>query len=129
MISWSCQKPNLPASSSTVKSSRSPCLKENTVQLDLGSSINLTLKSHRIARAYTELRCTYPAGSRSSVYGGRSVVPDVTVFTWERLDALQQTLLVIGASVYVRTNEQDATLGVEFNPQNYRSFEDHELIN
>ena len=53
--------------------------KHSTVQLDLGSNINLAIKPQRIARAYTELRCTYPAGSRSSVYGGRSIVPDVTV--------------------------------------------------
>ncbi|MEX0268030.1 Uma2 family endonuclease [Leptolyngbyaceae cyanobacterium UHCC 1019] len=50
--------------------------KHSTVQLDLGSSINLAIKSQRIARAYTELRCTF---------GGRSVVPDITVFTWERI--------------------------------------------
>ena len=50
--------------------------KHSTVQLDVGANINLALKSQRIARAYTELRCTF---------GGRSVVPDVTVFTWERI--------------------------------------------
>ena len=50
--------------------------KHSTVQIDLGSSINLTLKSSRIARAYTELRCTF---------GGRSIVPDVAVFAWERI--------------------------------------------
>jgi len=50
--------------------------KHSSVQLDLGASINLALKSQRIARAYTELRCTFD---------GRSVVPDVTVFTWERI--------------------------------------------
>ena len=50
--------------------------KHSTVQIDLGSSINLALKSPRIARAYTELRCTF---------GDRSIVPDVTVFAWERI--------------------------------------------
>lgn len=50
--------------------------KHSTVQLDLGAGVNLTLKPQRIARAYTELRCTF---------GGRSVVPDVTVFIWERI--------------------------------------------
>jgi Uma2 family endonuclease len=50
--------------------------KHSTVQLDLASAINLALKPQRIARAYTELRCTF---------GGRSIVPDVTVFTWERI--------------------------------------------
>jgi Uma2 family endonuclease len=50
--------------------------KHSTVQSDLVPSVNLALKPNRIARAYSELRCTF---------GGRSVVPDVTVFTWERI--------------------------------------------
>jgi Uma2 family endonuclease len=50
--------------------------KHSTIQLDLGADINLALKPQRIARAYTELRCTF---------GGRSTVPDVTVFSWERI--------------------------------------------
>ena len=50
--------------------------KHSTVQLDLGAGVNLALKPQRVARAYTELRCTF---------GGRSVVPDVTVFTWARI--------------------------------------------
>lgn len=41
--------------------------KHSTVQLDLGSNINIALKPQRIARAYSELRCTF---------GGRSIVPD-----------------------------------------------------
>lgn len=31
------------------------------------------------------MRCTYPAGSRSSVYGDRSIVPDISVFLWSRI--------------------------------------------
>jgi Uma2 family endonuclease len=50
--------------------------KRSTIQLDLGADINRVLKSQRIARAYSELRCTF---------GGRSIVPDVAVFTWERI--------------------------------------------
>ncbi|MEB3293571.1 MAG: Uma2 family endonuclease [Synechococcales bacterium] len=50
--------------------------KHSTVQLDLGTNLNLTLKPQRLARAYAELRCTF---------GGRSIVPDVAVFTWERI--------------------------------------------
>jgi Uma2 family endonuclease len=50
--------------------------KHSTVQLDLGTDINLALKPRHIARAYSELRCTF---------GGRSLVPDITVFTWERI--------------------------------------------
>jgi Uma2 family endonuclease len=50
--------------------------KHSTVQLDLGTNINQALKPQRIARAYSELRCTF---------GGRSLVPDIAVFTWERI--------------------------------------------
>ncbi|UBF28883.1 Uma2 family endonuclease [Kovacikia minuta CCNUW1] len=50
--------------------------KHSTVQIDLGASINLALKPSRTARAYPELRCTF---------GGRSIVPDLAVFTWERI--------------------------------------------
>ena len=60
--------------------------KHSTIQSDLGAEINRVLKPQRIARAYPELRCTYPVVSRSSsVYGGRSIVPDLAVFTWERI--------------------------------------------
>ena len=48
--------------------------KHSTVQLDLGSAINLALKPKKIARAYSELRCNF---------GDRSVIPDLSVFTWE----------------------------------------------
>jgi Uma2 family endonuclease len=50
--------------------------KHSTVQGELVPSINLVLKPNRIARAYPELRCTF---------GDRSIVPDVTVFSWERI--------------------------------------------
>lgn len=50
--------------------------KHSTVQLDLGSAINLALKPQKIARAYSELRCNF---------GDRSVIPDISIFTWERI--------------------------------------------
>jgi Uma2 family endonuclease len=50
--------------------------KHSTIQSDFVSAVNTILKSQRVARAYSELRCTF---------GGRSVVPDVAVFTWERI--------------------------------------------
>jgi Uma2 family endonuclease len=50
--------------------------KHSTVQGEIVPSINSALKPDRIARAYPELRCTF---------GGRSIVPDVTVFSWERI--------------------------------------------
>jgi Uma2 family endonuclease len=50
--------------------------KHSTVRSDLTSAINIILKPQHIARAYSELRCTF---------GGRSLVPDIAVFTWERI--------------------------------------------
>ncbi|MEH2065026.1 MAG: Uma2 family endonuclease [Nostoc sp.] len=50
--------------------------KHSTIQGEMVSTINLTVKPKRIARAYSELRCTF---------GGRSIVPDVSVFTWQRI--------------------------------------------
>ncbi|PZV17474.1 MAG: hypothetical protein DCF20_06485 [Pseudanabaena sp.] len=50
--------------------------KHSSVQLDLVSAINLALKSQKIARAYSKLRCSF---------GDRSVIPDISVYTWERI--------------------------------------------
>jgi Uma2 family endonuclease len=50
--------------------------KHSTIQRDLCSAIEAILKPQRIARAYPELRCTF---------GGRSTVPDLAVFAWERI--------------------------------------------
>ena len=50
--------------------------KHSTIQGDFVPAVNTVLKPSRIARAYPELRCTF---------GGRSIVPDVAVFTWERI--------------------------------------------
>jgi Uma2 family endonuclease len=63
---------------STVKSTKNQCQKENTVPFKLfyrPLSIKL-LSRQRVARAFTELRCTF---------GGRSIVPDITVFSWQRI--------------------------------------------
>ncbi|MGF1515261.1 MAG: Uma2 family endonuclease [Elainellaceae cyanobacterium] len=61
--------------------------KHSTIQTELASTLNLTLKPRKIARAFSELRCTYPSGSHpADVYGGdRSIIPNVSVFTWERI--------------------------------------------
>ncbi|MDZ8140233.1 MAG: Uma2 family endonuclease [Nostoc sp. DedQUE04] len=48
----------------------------STIQGELIIFINAVLKPQKVARAYLELRCTF---------GGRSIVPDVAVFTWERI--------------------------------------------
>jgi len=48
----------------------------SAIQGELISTINAALKIATVARAYPELRCTF---------GGRSTVPDVTVFLQERI--------------------------------------------
>jgi Uma2 family endonuclease len=50
--------------------------KHSAIQGDFVPAVNQALRTQRIARAFPELRCTF---------GGRSIVPDVAVFTWERI--------------------------------------------
>ncbi|MBD2043397.1 Uma2 family endonuclease [Microcoleus sp. FACHB-672] len=48
----------------------------SVIQGELITAINATLKPQKIARAFPELRCTF---------GGRAIVPDVSVFVWNRI--------------------------------------------
>ena len=48
--------------------------KHSTIQGELVTTINAVVKPKRIARAFPELRCSF---------GGRSTVPDVSIFVWE----------------------------------------------
>ena len=50
--------------------------KHSVIQGELVPAINGVVKSRQIARAFPELRCTF---------GGRSTVPDIAVFTWNRI--------------------------------------------
>ena len=50
--------------------------KHSTLQTELSTVINTSLKPRKIARAFSELRCTF---------GGRSIVPDISVFIWQRI--------------------------------------------
>ncbi len=50
--------------------------KHSTIQGELIIALNRALKPQKTARAFPELRCTF---------GERSTVPDVTVFTWDRI--------------------------------------------
>lgn len=50
--------------------------KHSSIQTELSASVNSKLRPQRIARAFSELRCTF---------GGRSIVPDVSVFSWARI--------------------------------------------
>ncbi len=50
--------------------------KHSAIQGELVPAINSVVKTQKIARAFPELRCTF---------GGRSTVPDVTVFAWDNI--------------------------------------------
>ncbi len=50
--------------------------KHSAIQGEFTSCINSALRLKRIARAFPELRCTF---------GGMSIVPDISVFRWERI--------------------------------------------
>ena len=50
--------------------------KHSRIQTELSSAINQVSESQKLALALTELRCTF---------GGRSLVPDITVFEWSRI--------------------------------------------
>jgi len=55
--------------------------KHSRLQGKLVSNINTVVEPQRIALAFPELRCTF---------GGRSIVPDVAVFVWNRIPVDQQ---------------------------------------
>ena len=69
---------NLLANISIVKSSKNRCHKENTAnyRVKFVTVINNIAESQLIALALPELRCTFD---------GRSIIPDVAVFTWNRI--------------------------------------------
>jgi Uma2 family endonuclease len=48
----------------------------SAIQTELPPAINLVVKSKKIARAFSELRCTF---------GNRSIIPDISVFIWSRI--------------------------------------------
>jgi Uma2 family endonuclease len=50
--------------------------KHSAIQLELAAMINSGLKPSKIARPFPELRCTF---------GGRSTIPDISVFVWDRI--------------------------------------------
>jgi Uma2 family endonuclease len=48
----------------------------SAIQTELAPAINSVVKPKQLARAFSELRCTF---------GGRSTVPDISVFVWDRI--------------------------------------------
>ena len=77
----------------------------STIQAELIIALNGALKPQKIARAFPELRCTF---------GGRSTVPDVTVFTWERIPRQDN-----GKIANAFTIEPDWTIEILSPEQNY----------
>lgn len=89
--------------------------KHSRLQLRFCDQVNEIAEAVQIAMAFPELRCTYPAGSRSSVYGGRSIVPDAAVFRWERIpfDANGEVANIFGTypdwTIEILSPDQTAT--------------------
>ncbi|MDF5730356.1 MAG: Uma2 family endonuclease [Rhizonema sp. PD38] len=50
--------------------------KHSRLQLKFCNAVNQVAETPKVALAFPELRCTF---------GGRSIVPDATVFVWERI--------------------------------------------
>jgi Uma2 family endonuclease len=50
--------------------------KHSTIQTEFATTVNGVLKGRKVARAFSELRCTF---------AGRSTIPDVSVVTWGRI--------------------------------------------
>ncbi|HEY9618216.1 MAG TPA: Uma2 family endonuclease [Microcoleaceae cyanobacterium] len=55
--------------------------KHSKLQGKLVTAINQVVEDRKIALAFPELRCTF---------GGKSIVPDIAVFAWERIPVDQQ---------------------------------------
>ncbi|MDB9313926.1 Uma2 family endonuclease [Spirulina sp. CS-785/01] len=51
------------------------------IQSRLVATINEVALSNKLAHAFSELRCTF---------GGQSLVPDITVFTWQRIPKTEE---------------------------------------
>ncbi len=50
--------------------------KHSTIQTEFSTTVNVILKPRKVARAFSELRCTF---------GERSIIPDLSVFIWQRI--------------------------------------------
>lgn len=84
--------------------------KHSTLQFELTSAINQVGKSKKVAYAWPELRCTFC---------DRSLVPDIAVFTWERIprdengEVTNQFTLHPDWIIEILSPEQSATQVIE----------------
>ncbi len=80
--------------------------KHSTLQIALASQINLRGEPQHSAYAFPELRCTF---------GGRSIVPDISVFNWERIpldengEVLNRIEIVPDWAIEILSPEQPTT--------------------
>ncbi|MDJ0731561.1 MAG: Uma2 family endonuclease [Crocosphaera sp.] len=63
----------------------------STLQIRLGTAINEVVLPKKIAHAFTELRCTF---------GGYSIVPDIAVFSWNRIPRTEKGRIANKFEVY-----------------------------
>jgi Uma2 family endonuclease len=63
----------------------------SVIQSELVSTINQIAKKEKIAYAFTELRCNF---------AGRSLVPDVVVFKWERIPVIENGKIANRIDIY-----------------------------
>jgi Uma2 family endonuclease len=77
-LRWTEREPPLEYFEGKVTRKVSPKLRHSALQLDLGKRFDAFGIPRRLARAFPELRTTF---------AGASFVPDVAVFTWERIPA------------------------------------------
>ncbi|NEO66551.1 MAG: Uma2 family endonuclease [Moorea sp. SIO4G2] len=63
----------------------------STLQTRLGTAINYVFLPKNIAHAFPELRCTF---------GGRSIVPDITVFSWNRIPKTEKVRIANKFELY-----------------------------
>jgi Uma2 family endonuclease len=78
----------------------------STLQISLGTAINNVTLPQKLAYAFPELRCTF---------GGRSIVPDLAVFSWQRIPKTPQGKIANKFEIYpdwiieILSPEQSAT--------------------
>jgi Uma2 family endonuclease len=70
------ERPALEFVDGEVQQKVSPSTPHSAITLDFAMAVNLFARRRKLARAFPELRSTY---------GGMSTVPDVAVYTWDRI--------------------------------------------
>ena len=75
-LTWPERKPALEYEDGRITQKVSPKGVHSSLQTDTAELFNAAGKPKKVARAYTELRTTF---------GGRSYVPDVSVYRWDRI--------------------------------------------